>query len=102
MVDPSQTECAVVEVTTIREGCEFEDIDYPDEDEGIEKLVDAKGTFILWPRKDIIVKTHSSSIVSPRSTEAGGTPTANMPKPTQNSHISATPAPAQVRQDPEL
>jgi hypothetical protein len=67
---PVPVECAVVEVTTIREGREFEDLDYPDEDEGIKKLVDAKGTFILWPRKDIIVKTHSSLIVSPWSTEA--------------------------------
>jgi hypothetical protein len=40
-------ECAVVEVTMIREGREFEDLDYPDEDEGIEKLVHAKGTFVL-------------------------------------------------------
>jgi hypothetical protein len=46
--------------------------------EGIEKLVDAKRTFILWPFKDIIVKTHSSLIVSPQSIEAGGTPTSNM------------------------
>jgi hypothetical protein len=62
----------VVEVTTIREGHEFKYLDNPDEHEGIEKLVDVKGTFILWTRKDIIVKTHSSSIVLPRSTEAGG------------------------------
>jgi hypothetical protein len=40
-------ECAVVEVTTMRGDREFEDLDYPDEDEGIEKLVDAKETFIL-------------------------------------------------------
>jgi hypothetical protein len=39
--------CAVVEVTTIRECHEFKDLDYPDEDEEIDKLVDAKGTFIL-------------------------------------------------------
>jgi hypothetical protein len=39
----------VVEVTTIRECHEFEDLDYPDEEEGIEKLIDAKGNFILWP-----------------------------------------------------
>jgi hypothetical protein len=44
---PVLAECVVVEVTIIREGHEFEDLDYPDEDEGIEKLVDAKGTFIL-------------------------------------------------------
>jgi hypothetical protein len=49
------TECVVVEVTVIREGCEFEDLDYPDEDE-IEKLVDAKGTFILWPAKILLSK----------------------------------------------
>jgi hypothetical protein len=44
---PILAECATVEVTTIREGHEFEDLDYPNEDEGIEKLVDAKKTFIL-------------------------------------------------------
>jgi hypothetical protein len=44
---PDPADCAVVEVTTIREGHEFEDLDYTNEDEGIEKLVDAKGTFIL-------------------------------------------------------
>jgi hypothetical protein len=91
-------ECAVVEVTTIKEGHEFEDLDYPNEDERIEKLVDAKGTFILWPHKDIIVKTYSSMIVSPRSIEAGGTPTSNMLKPAQSSHPSTTP-PAQNHQD---
>jgi hypothetical protein len=60
---PVPSECAVVEVTTIREGREFEDLDYPDEEERIEKLKDAKGNFILWPRKDIILKTHSSMII---------------------------------------
>jgi hypothetical protein len=44
---PIPAECVVVEVTTIRQGHEFEDLDYPDEEEGIEKLVDAKETFIL-------------------------------------------------------
>jgi hypothetical protein len=58
------SECVVVEVTTIRDGPEFEDLDYPNKKEGIEKLKDAKGNFILWPRKDIILKTHSSPIVS--------------------------------------
>jgi hypothetical protein len=53
---PVPSECAVVEVTTIREGHELEDLDYPDEEGGIEKLKDAKGNFILWPRKDIIIK----------------------------------------------
>jgi hypothetical protein len=37
----------VVEVTTIREGHELEDLDYPNEVEMIEKLKDAKGDFIL-------------------------------------------------------
>jgi hypothetical protein len=60
---PIPAKCVVVEVTTFKEGCEFEVLDYTDEEEGIEKLADAKGTFILWPRKDIIVKTHSSLIV---------------------------------------
>jgi hypothetical protein len=69
------SDCAVVEVTTIREGREFEDLDYPDEEEGMEKLKDAKGNFILWPHKDIIIKTRSSPIVSPQSREDEGTPT---------------------------
>jgi hypothetical protein len=43
---PIPSECAVVEVTTVREGREFEDLDYADEEEGIEKLNDAKGNFI--------------------------------------------------------
>jgi hypothetical protein len=62
---PIPSECAVVKVTTIREHHEFNDLDYPEEEEGIEKLKDAKGNFIVWPRKDIILKTCSSSIVSP-------------------------------------
>jgi hypothetical protein len=41
------SECALVEVTTIREGHEFEDLDYLDDEEGIQKLKDAKGNFIL-------------------------------------------------------
>jgi hypothetical protein len=48
---PVPLECAVVEVTTIKEGRELEDLDYPDEEKGIEKLKDAKGNFILWPVK---------------------------------------------------
>jgi hypothetical protein len=44
---PIPAECAVVEVTMIREGREFKDLDYPEEDEGLEKLVDANRTFIL-------------------------------------------------------
>jgi hypothetical protein len=99
---PIPTECVVVEVIMIREGCEFKDLGCPDEDEGIEKLVDAKGTFILRPRKYIIVKTCSSLIVSPWSTEARGTHTSNMSKPAQNEHPSATPPPTQNRDDLEL
>jgi hypothetical protein len=98
---PILVDCAVVKVTMIT-GHEFEDLDYPDEEEGIEKLADAKETFILWPRKDIIIKTHSLQIVSPWSTKVGGTPTSNMPKLAQNSHTSATTPPAQDRQDQKL
>jgi hypothetical protein len=72
---PIPSECAVVKVTTIRKGREFEDLDYPDEEEGIEKLKDAKGNFIIWSHKDIILKTHSSPIVSPYHREDEGTPT---------------------------
>jgi hypothetical protein len=68
---PIPPECAVVEVTMIREGRELEDLDYPDEDEGIEKLVDAKETMILWPRKDIIIKTHSSPLFHHRTQRLG-------------------------------
>jgi hypothetical protein len=69
------SECVVVKVTTTRGGCEFEDLDYPDEEEGIEKLKDAKGDFILWTRQDIIIKTRCSPIVSPQSREDEGTQT---------------------------
>jgi hypothetical protein len=62
---PFPSECVVVEVTMIREGYEFEDFDYLDEEEGIEKLKDAKGNFIQWSRKDIILKTRYSLIVLP-------------------------------------
>jgi hypothetical protein len=62
-------ECPVVEVTTIREGHEFEDLNYPDEEERIEKLKDAKWNFILWPHKDIILKIRFTPIVSPQSKE---------------------------------
>jgi hypothetical protein len=44
---PIPFECAVVEVTMIGEGHEFEDLDNLDEEEGIEKLKDAKGNFVL-------------------------------------------------------
>jgi hypothetical protein len=62
---PVPSECAVVKVTTIGEGREFENFDYPDEEEAIEKLKDAKENFIIWSRKDIILKPRSSTIVSP-------------------------------------
>jgi hypothetical protein len=76
---PVPSECVVVEVTTIREGHEFKDLDYPNEEEGIEKLKDAKGNFILWPRKDIILKIHSSPIILPQSKDDEGTLTSNIP-----------------------
>jgi hypothetical protein len=46
MIGPSR-QCAVVEMATIREGREFEDLDYVDKEERIEKLKDAKGDLIL-------------------------------------------------------
>jgi hypothetical protein len=88
----------MVEVTTISEGREFDDLGYPNEEEGIEKLVDAKGTFILWPCKDIIVKTHLSSIVSPQSIETRATPTSNMLLPAQDPNRETHPQ----HQQPEL
>jgi hypothetical protein len=71
---PILSDCAVVKVTMIREGHEFEYLDYPDEEEGIEKLKDAKGDFIVRPRKDIILRTRSSPIVSTQNREDEGTP----------------------------
>jgi hypothetical protein len=44
---PIPSECVVVEVTTIREGHDFKDLDYPDKEEGIEKPKDAKENFNL-------------------------------------------------------
>jgi hypothetical protein len=49
------TKCPVVEVTRIKEGREFKDLDYPNEEEGIEKLVDGEGTFNLWPAKKLLL-----------------------------------------------
>jgi hypothetical protein len=65
----------VVKVITIRDGHEFEDLDYPDKQEGIEMLKDAKGNLIIWPHKDIILKICSSLIVSPQEKEDEGTQT---------------------------
>jgi hypothetical protein len=64
---PVPSDYVVDEVTTIRLGHEFEDLDHPNQEEGIEKLKDAKGNFIQWPHKDIILKTCYSSIVSPQN-----------------------------------
>jgi hypothetical protein len=61
---PVLSECAVVKVTMIRECREFEDLDYLDREEGIQKLKDAKGNFILWSHKEILLKIRSSPIVS--------------------------------------
>jgi hypothetical protein len=72
---PAPLECAMVKVTTIREGREFEDLSYPDKEERIEKLKDTKRNFILWPCKDIIIKIRSSLIVSPQSRLDEGTQT---------------------------
>jgi hypothetical protein len=89
---PVLSECAVVKVTTISVDHEFEDLDDPDEEEGIEKLEDANVNFILWSRKDIILKTHSTPIVLPHSKDNEGTPasqntissTAGFTPPSQN------------------
>jgi hypothetical protein len=94
---PISLECAVVEMTTIRKGREFEDLDYTNKEEGIEKMKGAKGNFILWPHKDIILKTHYSSILQNREDE--GTPTsentlrnnAGFTPPSQNPPQTASP-----------
>jgi hypothetical protein len=78
----------VFEVTTIKERCEFDDLDYLDEESRIEKLKDAKGNLILWPRKDIIIKTHSSLFILPQSREDEGTPTSQN---TIRSTVASTP-----------
>jgi hypothetical protein len=76
---PVPLEYAVIKVTRIREGYGFENLDYPGEEEGIEKMKDGKGNFILWPRKYIIIKTYFSTIVFPQSREDEGTPTSQNP-----------------------
>jgi hypothetical protein len=72
---PVPSKYVVVEMSMIKEGCEFEDLDYPNEEKGIEKLKDAKRNFILWLSKKIILKILSSLIVLPQSKEVEGTPT---------------------------
>jgi hypothetical protein len=69
---------------------------------GLRNWLMLKGLSFSGPAKIFIVQTRSSPIVSPRSTEAGGTPTSNMPKPAQISHPSVTPPLAQNAQDQEL
>jgi hypothetical protein len=70
--------CAVVKVTTIREDHEFMDLDYPNEEVGIGKMKDVKGIFILWPRKNTILKTYFSLLVSLQGKEDEGTPSKNV------------------------
>jgi hypothetical protein len=93
---PIPSKCAVVEVTMIREGCKFEDLDYPNEEVGIEKLKDAKGNFFLWPHKDIILKTYSSPIVLPQSREDEGTPTSQNTICNTAAFIPPSPNPART------
>jgi hypothetical protein len=71
---PIPSKCVAVKVTTIKDDQEFVDLDYPDEEDGIQKLKDGKGKFILWPRKDIILKTCSSPVVLPQNREDESTP----------------------------
>jgi hypothetical protein len=70
----------------IKESREFKDLDYPDKDEGIEKLKDVKGNFFLCPCKDIIIKMCSSSIVSPQNKEGVGTPTSKISLSSKDPH----------------
>jgi hypothetical protein len=49
-------EYAMVEVIAIREGCEFEDLDHPDEDEGIENWLMLKGLSFSGPAKILLSK----------------------------------------------
>jgi hypothetical protein len=44
---PISSKSVVVKVTRIRQGHEFKDLDYPNEEEGIENLKDAKRNFII-------------------------------------------------------
>jgi hypothetical protein len=62
---------------------------------GLRNWLMLKGLSFSGPAKIFIVQTRSSPIVSPWSTEAGGTLTSNMPKPAQISHPSVTPPLAQ-------
>jgi hypothetical protein len=53
---PIPTECAVVEVTTIREGRESENLDYLDEDGGIKNWLMLKGHSFSGPTKILLLK----------------------------------------------
>jgi hypothetical protein len=104
---PIPSQCVVIELTIFREGHEFDDLDCPDEEVGIEKLKGAKGNFILWLRKYIIPKTRSSSIVSPQNREDESTRTSQniicstirctplSQNPPQTTHPPKNPSPTQ-------
>ena len=55
---PIPQECARVQIIKVVDDkyltCE---IDYPNEEEGIETLEDAINQFVLWPRREIIIHT---------------------------------------------
>jgi hypothetical protein len=53
---PVLAECVVVEVTMIREGHEFEDLEYPNEDEGVRNLLMLKGLSFSGPIKILLSK----------------------------------------------
>jgi hypothetical protein len=53
---PIPAKCAVVEVTMIREGHEFKDLDYPDEDEGLKNRLMLKGLLFSGPAKILLSK----------------------------------------------
>jgi hypothetical protein len=86
-------ECVVVELTTTREGHEFKDLDNTNEEEGIEKLVDAKGTPQRYYCQNPFAANCFATEYSGR-----GSPTSNMSLPAQDPHTSVTP-PAQDPQD---
>ncbi|GJN04913.1 hypothetical protein PR202_ga22497 [Eleusine coracana subsp. coracana] len=50
-------ECARVQIVKVDENYLSCDLDYPDEDEGIETLEDVVNHFILWPRREIVIHT---------------------------------------------
>jgi hypothetical protein len=83
---PIPSVCAMVQVTTIREGHKFEDLDNSNKEEGTEKTKDAKGNFILCACKDLILKMCSSLIVSPQSKEDEGAPTSKKIMPLEDPH----------------